>query len=137
MIKYLEITLDPKPIFKVINTRELEYKPIKIKTPECIGLLDLLRNRSREVIGIRLWPFDEAAEILERVNLSSHITTRKPGWEWSILARDEEWDENLSADQILCDAELFFNQNKTLILMIDGSIFPDASWSQLVSVFEN
>jgi hypothetical protein len=98
---------------------------VKVPASECIGSLDVLRDGSGEAVGVRLWPFDEAAAILEGVPLSGHIVTSRAGWEWSFLFKQEAWEESCSVDQILCDGEIFVDGEDHVILKIDGGIFPE------------
>jgi hypothetical protein len=121
----LRIALLPQPLFSIGGAVGLEPGLVKVPASECIGSLDVLRNGSGEAVGVRLWPFDEAAAILEGVPLSGHIVTSRAGWEWSFLFKQEAWEESCSVDQILCDGEIFVDGEDHVILKIDGGIFPE------------
>jgi hypothetical protein len=121
----LRIALLPKPLFSIGGAVGWEPGLVKVPASECIGVLDVLRNGSGDAVGVRLWPFDEAAAILEGLPVSAHIVTSRPGWEWCFLFSQEAWEESCSADQILCDGEIFVDGADHVILKMDGGIFPD------------
>ena len=92
---------------------------------EWLGFYDVLRNESGHPQGVRFWPFEDAGQLLSRLEPSPTMRFGDAGKSILLLFRpDAEWVEGRSGDQWMEEARLLLGPNESMALLFGLDVMP-------------
>ena len=88
-----------------------------------LGFYDILRNASSRPIGLRFWPFEDAAKVLSKIIPSAQMRIEDRGAALCLLfGVVDQWCEERSGDQLMEEARLLFSPNMEVALIFGLSV---------------